>query len=195
MKLQEQHFRASPVKCVVISPRIPLSQLKARQLPIVVFGEFVPAACLWIELSTSLTLETPRILSSDPPPPTLSEMFHQLKIVTDTPSEVSNLQTYKTLQRQPQQRILDDRPSAGRFIPPTSLLYNGFGYFDDVVNKRRQVPGESSILETKLWDEVDTSAARMAQFYDSEAVRRGIVLYHLRRIFRARRIRMPREEV
>ena len=183
------------MKCVVISPRIPLSQLKARQPPIVVFGEFVPAACLWIELSTSLTLETPRILSSDPPPPTLSEMFHQLKIVTDTPSEASNLQTYKTLQRQPQQRILDDRPSAGRFIPPTSLLYNGFGYFDDVVNKRRQVPGESSILETKLWDEVDTSAVRMAQFYDSEAVRRGIVLYHLRRIFRARRIRMPREEV
>jgi len=114
-------------------------------------------------------------------------MFHQLRIVADTPSEVSDPQAYQTLQLEPHQRILDDRPSADRFIPPISLLYDGFGDFDDVLYERRKVPGESSILEVELWDEVDTFADQMAQFYDTDADRRGTVLRSLGRIFRARR--------
>ena len=114
------------------------SHLKPHQPLIVVFGEFVRTVRLWIKVRDSLTLGTPRILFSDPP---LSELFHELKMVTDTPSEVSNPQRYRTLQWEPQQRILDDRPTADR----------------------------------------------MAEFYRTDAERRGAFLDHLERMFRARR--------
>jgi len=121
------------------------------------------------------------------PSPTLSDIFIRLKIATEAPSKVSKLENYKALQTQPQQRILDDRPYADRFIPPISLLYDGFGVFDDVLRERGSVPGEDSILEVKLWDEVNAFADRMAEFYDTEAERRDIVLLHIEQIFRARR--------
>ena len=82
---------------------------------------------------------------------------------------------------------MDDRPNTDRFIPPISLLYDGFGYFDVVLYKRRPIPGECSILEVELWDEVDTFANQMAKFYYTEAERWDSVLYHLGRIIRARR--------
>ena len=113
-------------------------------------------------------------------------MFLRLKIVTEAPSKVSKPENYQAFQKQCGQRILDDRPRTDRFIPPISLLYDGFGIFDDVFCERGWVPGESSILEVKLWDEVDVFADRMAEFYNTEAERRDVVLRHLGRIFRAR---------
>jgi len=71
--------------------------------------------------------------------------------------------------------------------PPISLLYDGFGYFDDVLYEMHPVPGEGSILKVGLCDEVHTFADRMAQFYDTDAERWDTVLYHLGRIFRPRR--------
>jgi len=108
-----------------------------------------------------------------------------MKIANDAPSKVSKPEIYQTLQKQSQQRILDDRPRADRFIPPISLLYDGFGIFDDVFHEGGPVPGESSILKVELWNEVNTFADRMAEFYNTEAERRGAVLEHLGRIFRA----------
>jgi hypothetical protein len=125
--------------------------------------------------------------SASKPSPTAFDKFRRLKIITEPPLGVSKPESYQALQNQPDQRIWDDRPEADRFIPPISLLYDGFGIFDDVLCGRGPVPGESDILEVKLWDEVDTFADQMAKFYGGEAGRRGTVIYHLQRIFRARR--------
>src|SRR5258708_12775429 len=56
LKLEEQHFQPSPVKFIMLSPRVALSDVDARQSLIVVFGEFVPTACLRVKLHTLLTL-------------------------------------------------------------------------------------------------------------------------------------------
>ena len=114
-------------------------------------------------------------------------MFQRLRIANEAPSKVSKPDNYQTLQEQSQQRILDDRPRADRFLPPISLLYDGFGVFNDVIQGRFPVLGEDSILEVELWDKVNAFANQMAGFYDTEAERRGTVLGHLGRIFRARR--------
>ena len=120
------------------------------------------------------------------PIPTLSERFAQLRIVKEAPSTISKPETYRAIQKESQQRILDDRPRTDGFVPPISLLYDGFGVFDDILHERGQVPGESSILEVELWNEVNTFANKMAEFYGAEAERQGVVLRHLERIFRAR---------
>ena len=122
-----------------------------------------------------------------PPSPTLSDKFLQLRIVTEAPSKVSKPDIYQALQKDSQHRILDDRPRTDGFVPPISLLYDGFGVFDDVLCERGQVPGENSILEVKLLGEVNAFATRMARFYYTDAGRRDAMLYHLERIFRARR--------
>ena len=45
LKLEEQHFQASPTECAWFFPEMVLSDGDARQPLIVVFGEFVPTAC------------------------------------------------------------------------------------------------------------------------------------------------------
>jgi len=113
--------------------------------------------------------------------------FLRLKIVLDAPSNVSKPENYRAIQKQPQQRILDDRPRADRFIPPISLLYDGFGIFDDVFRGQSSVPGENDIVEADLWREANAFADQMAEFYDTEAKRQDAVFRCLERIFRARR--------
>lgn len=117
---------------------------------------------------------------------TLSDMFLRLKIVGEAPSRVSRLENYKTLQNQPKQRNLDNRPLVDHFVPPISLLYEGFGAFEDV-RRGVPVPGEDKILEVQLWDEVNDFMGRMTEFYDSEAGRRAVVIHHLQKILRARK--------
>lgn len=87
---------------------------------------------------------------SDPPPvPTVTEIFSRLRIATEAPSMVSK--NYKDIQADPWQRIFDDRPDPDSLIPPMSLLYNGFGVFDDVFHGTGPVPQDSSICEVELW--------------------------------------------
>ncbi|KAF9648216.1 hypothetical protein BDM02DRAFT_3115685 [Thelephora ganbajun] len=164
LKLEEQHLRANPVKCVMLSPQGALSDADAGQTLIVVFG--IPP-----RPSTTLTL---------------SDMFLRLKIVDEAPSRVSQPESYKALQSQSEQRNLDDRPSADRFIPPISLLYDGFGVFEDV-RRGIKVLGEDDILEGQLWGKVNAFVDRMAEFYDSEAERRADVVHHLEEMFHARK--------
>ena len=131
---------------------------------------------------------TPETLFLDHPSPlgsTLSDKFLRLRIVNEAPSRVS--QNYKSLQIDGEQRILDDRPTEDGLVPPISLLYDGFGIFDDVFNGRASVPGESDILETHLWHMVENFVREMSTFYGSEAARRGALLGHLEGIFGARR--------
>ena len=114
-------------------------------------------------------------------------MFLRMNIANQPPSRISEPKNYQALQKQPEQRILDDRPEADGLIPPISLLYDGFGIFEDVFREGLPVPGESEILEAKLWDEANDFADQMAAFYGNEAERRGVIHGCLAKIFRARR--------
>jgi len=137
-----------------------------------------------------LIMDAPRILASEliaRPCPTLADRFGKLKLVNEAPSSISKPESYQALQKQPKERIQDDRPYVDRFVPPISLLYDGFGVFEDVFRERCPVSGEDRIIDVKLWDEVNIFANRMAQFYQTEAERRGTVLDSLGWIFRARR--------
>ena len=119
------------------------------------------------------------------PQSALLDRFCNSKLVREAPSKVS--QSYHSLQEDNEERILDNRPREDHPIPPISLLYDGFGVFEDVVNESVQVPGENDILESQLWGEVEAFTKRMAGFYGTEAQRREVLLAHLERIFGARR--------
>jgi len=143
---------------------------------------------VWIKFYISLTfgfLSFPDLPSR--PSLTLVDEFRRMRITIDAPSSVSKPENYQAIQKQTRERILDDRPEADHFIPPISLLYDGFGVFDDVIQERSPVDGEDDILGIALWDEVNAFANRMAGFYATEADRRSVVHDHLDRIFRARR--------
>ena len=112
--------------------------------------------------------------------------FQSLRIVREPPSAISQPDNYKKLQGQPNQRILDDRPSVDSLIPPISLLYDGFGIFEDI-RQGFPVPGEEDINETQLWVKVYGFMDNMAKFHDSEASRRSATIDHLHQIFHARK--------
>lgn len=54
-----------------------------------------------------------------------------MKLATATPSSLNASETYETLQKESHQKVLDDRPDRDEGIPPLSLLYSGFGRFED----------------------------------------------------------------
>jgi hypothetical protein len=73
---------------------------------------------------------------------------------------------YESLQRDPSERILDDR-SEQDWVPPASLLYEGFGSFLDIFRRRGgdyELTPERRDLEVA----VNTFADAMASFFKSE---------------------------
>ncbi|KAI9448535.1 hypothetical protein H4582DRAFT_2141800 [Lactarius indigo] len=85
------------------------------------------------------------------------------------PPQIGETQSYKSLQQQPTEKILDDRPGPDP-VPPVSLLYDGFGYFMDAVRVREGV----SDVSTKRRDlelAVDSFADEMTDFYPNDGSR------------------------
>jgi len=80
--------------------------------------------------------------------------------------------TYEKLQREPSQRILDDRPTPDDDMPPISLLYDGFGSFLDITNGRNNVPGMADVNVPELQAAVDELANAMIEYYENENARR-----------------------
>ncbi|KAI9438257.1 hypothetical protein H4582DRAFT_2129245 [Lactarius indigo] len=113
--------------------------------------------------------------------------FKRAKVATQTPSSLAKSQTYVELQRDPRERILDDRPDPDYQIPPIPLLYSGFGHFLDITDGRDDVPGLADIEVAKLQMAVDTFATEMTRFYETEIKRRSKGLGLLKDIFAARR--------
>jgi RIO1 family len=97
---------------------------------------------------------------------------------------MGKLANYRSLQRIPTQKILDDRPRPDS-VPPVSLLYDGFGYFMDIFSRR----GEICDLDTKRQDletAVDSFAEKMTYVYNNEANRREEGLWALNNILSLR---------
>ncbi|KAF8330667.1 hypothetical protein F5887DRAFT_1287113 [Amanita rubescens] len=122
--------------------------------------------------------------------PEQDDMFNRLKrakTTTDAPSKTAKSEAYESLQRDPSQKIFDDRPEPDPHFPPVALLYEGFGHFLDIMDGRRDVPGLTDIDIMELHKEVDGFASQMNRFYQNEDARREAGLPYLARIFSARR--------
>jgi len=88
---------------------------------------------------------------------------------------------YRSLQRNPTAKILDDRPEPDH-IPPVSLLYDGFGLFHDTSSRW----GDEHDMDTKrsdLANAVDAFADKMTDIYHDELGRREAGLNALNSIF------------
>ena len=108
------------------------------------------------------------------------------KLVHETPSTVAQSSVYKSMQENPDEKLLDDRPAPDAGIPPISLLYSGFGHFIDVCSGRRTAPGHDQIDRPRLRKAVDTFANRMCDFFQKEVDRRDAGLDCLNEIYRSR---------
>jgi hypothetical protein len=114
------------------------------------------------------------------------ERLKRSKLATVAPSVTAQPSEYRSLQRRPSQRILDDCPERDEDLPPVSLIYDGFGSFKDIFHGQVDVPGLSDIDLTQLQDRVDALADKMCRFYPLEDDRRDAAIPHLNSIFAAR---------
>src|SRR5712671_1285039 len=99
------------------------------------------------------------------------------KLAKTAPSVISELRSYRSLQYNPSQRILDDLPKPDLFLP-ISVLFGGFGEFLDAVNR----PEDGFDLDVKrqqLELHVIHFAEEMTKFYDTETQRSAVGLYAL----------------
>ncbi|KAH9973808.1 hypothetical protein BGW80DRAFT_224693 [Lactifluus volemus] len=72
-------------------------------------------------------------------------------------------------------------------MPLIPLLYDGFGYFLDIVAGHKDIPGLDLVDLRRLQVEVDELACMMCRFYDHEDERRDAARRILNKIFGARR--------
>jgi hypothetical protein len=110
--------------------------------------------------------------------------FKRQKFVTTAPSELANPSKYRSIQNS---GTLDDHPKPDVDMPPIPLLYDGFGYFLDIVAGHKDIPGLDLVDLRRLQAEVDELACMMCRFYDHENERRDVACRILNKIFGARR--------
>ncbi|KAJ2935505.1 hypothetical protein H1R20_g1589, partial [Candolleomyces eurysporus] len=94
------------------------------------------------------------------------DLLKRTKLAQDAPSQVARSSTYKSIQHNPSEKILDDRPSPDADIAPIALLYHGFGHFEDIIACRKATDIE------RFKPAVDNFAETMSRFYRHEDERR-----------------------
>ncbi|KAF8327235.1 uncharacterized protein EI90DRAFT_2975252 [Cantharellus anzutake] len=104
------------------------------------------------------------------------------RLAKTAPSLIGKQVEYMLLQRESNQRILDDRPTPDS-VPPISLLYHGFGRFQDIFN---HYPDRLDMERQNLELAVDSFAQNMTQFYHHETKRMGKGLFALNEILSLR---------
>ena len=125
-------------------------------------------------------------------PDDIFSCLKRAKIVTTAPSTTAKPEVYEPLQLELFEKIFDDRPKLEPDIPSVALLYEGFGHFLDIMDGRNGVSGLVDINVTELYNEVDTFASKMNEYYEDENDRREAVLPYLTSIFSAHRgIQIP----
>lgn len=118
----------------------------------------------------------------------LRSRLKKTKLGTEAPSRLGQPSVYWTMQADPAQRLLDDRPSPDASIAPIALLYAGFGRFDDIVTGRMSI--DTVIRDNSInASDFDTSASAflksMSDKFDKESDRLDEGLKHLNRIIGA----------
>jgi len=109
------------------------------------------------------------------------------KPVRFAPSSLGQTGIYQPMQKDPQEKILDDRPKEDNNIPPISLLYDGFGRFLDIFAGDTNVEGVNDVKVSELQFAVDEFAQLMCGFFDVEYQMRDKGLTALNKIFAARK--------
>ena len=94
-------------------------------------------------------------------------------MVEIAPSKISSITTYKSLQGDSRQKILDDRPYPDKDIPPVVLLYHGFGLFYDIFHGQINIPQLKKIDEPRFAQNVDRFLQLMGSYYPKEDARRN----------------------
>ncbi|TFK18037.1 hypothetical protein FA15DRAFT_731608 [Coprinopsis marcescibilis] len=107
------------------------------------------------------------------------DLLKRAKLIDLAPSQIAKPAQYKSLQQNPSQKILDDRPSPDVDVAPIALLYHGFGHFEDIITCREAINIE------QCRSSVDAFAEAMSCFYPTENDRRDAALPHLNGIFSA----------
>ncbi|EGO20156.1 hypothetical protein SERLADRAFT_417942 [Serpula lacrymans var. lacrymans S7.9] len=91
------------------------------------------------------------------------------------------------------ERILDDRPSPDKVIPPVALLYHGFGLFLDICRGRLDIQQLKEVKQKDLKLAVDIFAQKMSGYYCDEDERRDAALTAIHHIFSHRTgVQFPR---
>ncbi|KAJ6466203.1 hypothetical protein C8R45DRAFT_1020860 [Mycena sanguinolenta] len=99
--------------------------------------------------------------------------FKRRRIFTEAPSTFAAFQSYRQIQSNPSERLLDDRPAFEEGCAPIELLYRGFGGFLDIMQGREPIPlARAAQLEKK----VAAFAEAMQKIYGNEDARRDEVL-------------------
>ena len=90
------------------------------------------------------------------------------------------------MQKDPKEKILDDRPREDDDIPPASLLYDGFGQFLDIFAGDANVESFSDVKASELQFAIDEFTQLMCGFFETEDKRKETGLVPLNKIFAAR---------
>ena len=75
------------------------------------------------------------------------------------------------MQGDSRQKILDDRPSPDKDIPPVVLLYHGFGLLYDIFHGRADISHLQVVDEPRLARKVDMFLELMGSYYADEDAR------------------------
>ena len=94
-------------------------------------------------------------------------------MVEIAPSKISSITAYKSLQGDSRQKILDNRPSPDKDIPPVVLLYHSFGLFYDIFHGQINIPQLNKIDEPQFVQNVDRFLQLMGSYYMKENARRN----------------------
>ncbi|KAL5492142.1 hypothetical protein ACEPAI_3589 [Sanghuangporus weigelae] len=112
------------------------------------------------------------------------ERFKKQRIVETTPSTLAT--QYSTIQKDPQERILDDIPDPDTDVSPVSLLFDGFGKFLDTFRTYDGLPvNVASVPRAHCHSLIDKFAEKMCQTYPDENRRNNACLQAINDIFAA----------
>jgi hypothetical protein len=146
----------------------------------------IDPAVLFLALYPVSSLDIRGKRAASEPAERIFERLKRARIVKIRPSETAKSAEYESLQKQPSEKIFDDRPGPNADIPPIPLLYDGFGHFLDIMDARDNVPGIADIDVPELQKAVDDLAISMTGYFSNEDGRREAALPYLNRIFSAR---------
>ncbi|KAF5315149.1 hypothetical protein D9619_007053 [Psilocybe cf. subviscida] len=107
-------------------------------------------------------------------PPSILNTHERLvrsKIAKMAPSDLAKASQYPSIQKNPSERIFDDRPTPDVIIAPIALLYRPFGEFEDIFTSG--VPPQDIHVDLRKMEEgVDILATEMCRYFVDEAARR-----------------------
>lgn len=104
------------------------------------------------------------------------------------PSSLARSKDYKSIQKDPKERLLDNCLDLDCDIPPVHLMYSRFSHFLDIVDGINNVPEIADANVVELHMVVDNFALAMSQFFDNKIKQRDEGLVHLNKIFNAQHV-------